>query len=241
MYGSWVFSDQTYMFFMAQVFKKTEVINLAVPGYDVLQEIVTLQETNLLDKTDVLIWHFWEDDGHAYSLVNGVLYDSRVLFNDFWIPQLYPFIPTKLNDFLIQYSYLYNAALKIKMKQGMFKEIWDTDLMIIRLEEFLARFRSTFPDTKIIILFSPSLKNEWYTFENEKSGEEPQLYERIRAVFQRYDKVYFVHIKDFLQWIPVEKVRYDTCCHFEEYGHKKISEGLIEFIQSKHILDETCF
>lgn len=241
MYGSWVFSNQTYMFFMSKAFKNTEVINLAVPWYDALQEIVTLEKTNLLDTTDVLVWHFWEDDGNVYSLVNGVLYDTRVILNDVWLPQLYYVIPTKINDFLIEYSYLYNEVLKIKMNKSLAMEITGNDLMIIQLEEFLIHFHSNFPNTKIVVLFSPSLKNDWYTFEYRKTEIEPQLYQRIRAVFQKYSNVYLVNIRDFLQWISVKDVRYDTCCHFEEYGHKKISEGLIEFIKSKQILDETCF
>lgn len=48
-------------------------------------------------------------------------------------------------------------------------------------------------------------------------------------------------IYKFFEWIGVNNIWYDECCHFNKEWHKIIADKLYEYIKTNNLLNEKCY
>ncbi|NDK07628.1 hypothetical protein EOM39_00100 [Candidatus Gracilibacteria bacterium] len=243
MQGSGVGGNSTYLYNLSKKLDNTEIINMAIPGFDLLQEIIKYNEEKLGDNTDLLIWHIWSDDDNIYKYINGVLYDSEVVINDYGEPILFSYIPRNINLYLIKNSYIYNKLLKIKIKNDVKKtSISNINYVINKLDIILKDYLSKGNNKKVLLIFSPSLDNNSYSeeFSTGIKGVNP-LYTKIENKLSQYNNIKMLYLDKFFKGIEVKEIRHDPVCHFNEKGHKIISEKLYEYIKTNKLLDDKCY
>jgi len=240
---SWVKWNETYLYNIQKKLINTEVIDLWVPGFDILQEIVKFNESKLWDDTDLLIWHIWEDDDHIYKLINWILYNSEIekyVFN--WVPKLFSFLNDNLNKFLLKNSYLYNKLLFIKLKNNIKREnISNIDYIINKLDKVFKDYLKKWKNKKILLIFSPSLENNTYRWKHWNVNWYPRFYKQIEQKFISNKNINILYLDNFFKWINVKDIRYDNCCHFNKLWHEIIADKLYKYIKTNKLLDEKCY
>lgn len=236
---SWVEWNETYFNFLNNKLPETELLNFWIPWSDFLQQIIKYDKESIND-SDLLIWHIWEDDVHMYQNVNGVLYNASVVLNEVWEIELTTFIPKAVNTFLIKYSYLYNELLIIKNNNSINKtEISNQDYLVDIFIENINKYK--IKNKKILIIFSPSLKNNTYRQKHWRFDGYPWHYKEIENKLKNEKNINFLYLDTFLTWIEVQDIRYDDCCHFNKKWHEIIADKLYNFIKLNNLLDEKCY
>ena len=232
-WGSGVEGTQTYMYYMSEYFKNSELINLGIPWSDALQQIIKHQNTDISPSdTDLLIWHIWEDDNHVYAYQDGVLYDSRIQLNQYGELFLFSFIPKDIHDSLLKYSYLYNQLITVKSGKEIRSTTLDNNEYVI--SKILEHAQDQ--DSKILFLFSPSLRDN-KSFYNTNN----RFYSQLRSEIKNYDTYYTLNIADLFENVVVEDIRYDDCCHFSPEGNEILANGLRDYIINNTLLDPVCY
>lgn len=240
-WGSWVKWEETYMKYLNDKINNSEFINMWIPWSDLLQQIIKYNKESLKWNNDLLIWHIWEDDAHVYKNINWVLYDSRIILNDLWDIFLFNFIPENINLFLLKKSYFYNELIKLKYKGNFFNKKTDNfEYVLLELDKFIKE--NYLENNKILILFSPSLSS--YTYKSKFWWDYnwyPMFYNEIQWILSKYKNTDFIYLDTFFNWVDVESIRYDDCCHFNSDWHKIIADKLYDYIKTNKILDEKCY
>lgn len=237
---SWVSWKETYLYYLWKSLENTEVVNLWIPWSDLLQQMIKYNKEWMNKENDLLIWHLWEDDGHVYKNINGVLYDSRIELNSIWKLFLFDFLSEKWNDFLIKYSYLYNQLLLIKYKNTLKKQQVNTlDYVLDEFDKFLENEKVN--NKKILLIFSPALENNTYRKDHWKFNGYPKIYQDIQERVKQRPYIEVLFLDSFFQNEDVEDIRYDKYCHFNQKWHRIIAEKLYEYIKTNELLDEKCY
>src|SRR5262249_37019704 len=163
MYGVWQTKEETYL----EVARRTlsgrtdrpvEMLNLAVPGYNTVQEDAVYKEIADRIEPNLVLLHYWIDDVHQYRDVGGYVID----FGDFAgdpHPLLARFpVPEPIGDFLLVHSRAYDLLLETMIARQRKPELYDWS----RVSEPLARIqdRVSRAGGRLVVLSSADLGTE---------------------------------------------------------------------------------
>src|SRR5262245_37547165 len=112
MYGVGLTKEQTYLEQMRRALagraaRPVEVVNLAVQGYDTLQEDAVHRELGDRLAPNLVLLHYWSDDARLYRAVGGYVIDVGDMSPDGHLVVRALPIPPAINDLLLVHSRLY--------------------------------------------------------------------------------------------------------------------------------------
>lgn len=194
------------------------VINLAVPGYNTLQEDAVYRELGDRLAPNVVLLHYWSDDARMYRAIGGYVVEFGDLSADGrLVARTLPIAPA-LNDMLLLHSRLFQILTHALVAYDHRAVVADWSRVANPLVAIDARVRKT--GGRLVVLASPDLGGD----APRPNGELPVL--RQLGTEHGFDVV------DLAPWLddqPAPAVRIDGC-HLNAEGHRRIAEHLAEYL-----------
>ncbi len=208
----------------------TEVVNLAVPGYDLPRYKIALQRYLKTLKPDLLVLGLWRGDMVNVVLRDGVLYRADVHeINGVHLVGDLPFNQEE-TAWLAQRSRLAQLVITALGNAKVWvdsKPVSQATKMLRDLEEI-----QTLADeqgTKTMYLWFPPLDvpfSETLQHHHEPEGKGSSfLYHRVQTWAKEHG-ILLLDVAMLLQEESVEALRLDPCCHYNEQGHRRLTEML---------------
>lgn len=228
MYGVGLAKEQTYLegvreHLAGRARRPIEVLNLAVKGYNTRQENAVYQKLADTVRPDVVIVHYWGDDGRQYRMVGGYVVDFADMGSDGQVLVRALPLPDAISDYLLVHSSVYelltHAALTFK--RHAVKNDWD------QVTQPLTAMAKRVHDSggRLLVLASADL-----------NGPTPRPVWEL-AKLQGFAAGNGIDLIDVSQWFvdrPSQDVALDGC-HFNAEGHRIIAGNLADYI-SQHYL-----
>lgn len=223
MYGVLNSKDETYLeqarrILATRTKQPVEIINLAVPGFNTMQENAVLKEVADRIRPDLVIIHYWSDDAHQYRVVGGYVVDLGNISDDGRLTvQALP-LPDGLSEFLLVHSRLYallSEAIVAHKRRGLLTD-WT------RVSKPLAEIRDRAQRVggRLLVLASADL-----------SGPSPRPADDL-PMLQQFATTHGIEVIDVSEWIrdiPSREIAVDGC-HFNARGHRILGEHLAEYL-----------
>ena len=232
MYGVLLAKEQTYLEQMrralaGRVARRIEVVNLAVPGYNTLQEDAVDRELGDRLSPNLVLLHYWSDDGRLYRAVGGYVLDLgwHTSPDGHLTLRAIPLSPS-INDFLLLHSHLYQLLTHVLISHDrrLASDEWS------RVAEPLVALneRVRHAGGRLVVLASPNLAADAI-----RANQELPLLRQLAAEhgFEVVD------LGAWLDGVPAATIRQDEC-HFNAEGHRLIGEHLAEYLLG-HDLQQT--
>jgi len=223
MYGVWLPAAETYLEQARQMLagrsaRPVEVLNLAVPGYNTLQEEVTFAELGERLRPDLVLVHYWVDDVHQYRVVGGYVVDFGDISEDGHLVARTLPLPARLNDFLLVHPRLYALATQAAVAAGRGRRSSDWT----RVAQPLAaiRQRALQSGARVVVLASAEL-----------DGDTPAPIADL-ARLRELGASLGVEVVDLAEWLrgtESARIRIDGW-HLNAAGHRLIAERLVDYL-----------
>lgn len=223
MYGVRLAKDATYLeqarrLLATRTARPVEILNLAVPGYNTLQEDAVYRELGDRLAPNVVLLHYWSDDARMYRAIGGYVVDFGDLSADGrLVARALPIAPA-LNDFLLLHSRLFQLLTQAAVAYDRRAVVADWSRVTEPLAAVNARVRHS--GGRLVVLASPDLAGDTV----RPNGQLAALREAGAAA--GFD---VVDLTPWLDGIPAADVRFDGC-HFNAEGHRRIAEHLSAYL-----------
>jgi len=197
-----------------------EILNLAVPGYNTQQEDAVHKELGDRLRPDVVLLHYWDDDGRTYRVAGGYVVDIGDMSADGRLVVRALPLPAALNDFLLVHSRLYELLTRWAVERDRRAAPSDFGRVAPALSDLNRRV--TAAGGKLVVLASPQLDGA----RPRPSGDLPLL--------RRLGAAEGFAVVDLSEWLPdvdSAAIRFDHC-HFNAEGHRLLGERLAEYLRS---------
>lgn len=236
---SWVWEEDTYFHKLSNNFKNSEFINISIPGSMPIQQIIRLNKEDILNDTSLLVWSIWHDDFIHFTYSNGLLYNSKIMLNNYWEISLFNFLPKNINDFFINNSFIYNKLLKITLSYKVNSISSDvTEKFILdNIKTKVEEFTNLNKTNRVIFLMSPYLWIEWQFYENRQHN---YMYEKFTHSLANNEQVDIIDLNLLLNVDNLSPYNLDNV-HFNKIWNEVVAEKLYEYIQINKLLDEKCY
>jgi hypothetical protein len=223
LYGSGVTKEETYLEQTRRLLERrstrpVEILNLAVQGYNTMQEAAVYAEIAGHIKPDIVLVHYWADDAHQYHVVGGyvVQYANISEADGRLVARALP-LPARVSDFLLVHSRLYGLLTQVVMGR---REPEPTDWT--RVGEALADIQRRVQSAggRLLVLASPRL-----------DGAFPEPNDDLRRLKQHASRR-GIEVIDLDEWFPgvrADRIALDGC-HFNPEGHRLIAERFAEYL-----------
>lgn len=223
MYGMALPADETYLArtrlaLKSRTSRRIEVLNLAVQGYNTAQEDAVHRELSERLTPNLVLLHYWSDDGRLYRAVGGYVVDVGEMAPDGrLVVRALPVAPS-INDFLLVHSRVYQLLTHVAV--GYYRQTAGSEWS--RVAEPLAALnrRVRQADGRLVVLVSPDLGGD----SPRPNTELPQL--RELGTLHDFE---VIDLTDWLDAAPAADVRMDHC-HLNANGHRRIAEHLTEYL-----------
>ncbi|NDK07629.1 hypothetical protein EOM39_00105 [Candidatus Gracilibacteria bacterium] len=238
-WGAGVNEDETYFYRLSKKIKNSEFINISIPGSMPLQQIVKLEKEGLLHDTDLLLWDIRHDDFIPFVYSNGILYNSKIILNKYGNISLFNIIPEKLNNFLINYSLIYNKLLKIKISLNIStvdKKDVTEQYILSEIKKEVEKYLKNNVNNKVVFLMHPYLGiNNKFDIVQHK-----YMKDKFINVFKTNNKVLILDLSDMIKGYNNEDFNLDDV-HFNINGHNIVGNKLYDYIITNKLLNEKCY
>lgn len=223
MYGMALRRNETYLertrlALASRTTRRIEVLNLAVQGYNTAQEDAVHRELSERVTADLVLLHYWSDDGRLYRAVGGYVVDVGDMTSDGrLVVRALPVAPS-INDFLLVHSRVYQLLTHAAVTYYRHTAGSDWSRVAEPLTALNARVRQA--GGRLVVLASPHLDGDT----PRPNMELPQLRE--------LGSVHGFEVVDLTAWldgVPASDVRLDHC-HMNGEGHRRIAEHLTEYV-----------
>lgn len=230
MHGVGLTKEETYLELTRKALSEkaerpVEILNLAVPGYNTLQEDAVHKELGERLQPDVVLLHFWGDDGRAYRVVGGYVVDVGDMSADGRLVVRALPLPAALNDFLLVHSRLYELITQVAVERDRRAASSDWQRVAEPLTALNQRVRAA--GSRLVVLASPELGGD----RAKPSGELAQLRQLGEA--QGFE---VIDLTDWLAGIDAATIRMDGC-HFNAEGHRLVAQGLTDYLLTHDLRD----
>lgn len=223
MYGVGQQKRDTYLEQMRRVLadrtrRPIEVVNLAVPGYNTLQEDAVHRELGDRLAPNLVLVHYWSDDSRLYRAVGGYVLDVGDMSPDGRIVVRALPIPPSINDFMLIHSRLYQLLTQAVIAYDRRATTNEWSRVAEPLTALNERVRRA--GGRLVVLASPELSGDTARPNNEL----PML--RQLATEQGFE---VVDLAEWIAGVPAATIRMDGC-HFNAEGHRLIGEHLADHV-----------
>ncbi len=223
MYGVWQTKDATYLevarrALVARSRRPVDIINMAVPGYNTLQEATVYREIDDQLKPDLVLVHYWIDDSHQYRAAGGYVVDFGDVSDDGQLVARALPVPPSVSDFLLVHSRLYDLMTQAVVAHRRQSRSDDFDRVAAPLADIHERVQRA--GGRLLVLVSPSL-----------SGPYPESVSNLAAMRQ-FAGARRIEVIDLTEWVggvPTGQIAIDEC-HFNAEGHRLIGAHLGEYL-----------
>lgn len=228
MYGVKLPKEETYLeetrrIVASRTTRPVEIVNLAVPGYNTLQEDAVYRELGDRLTPNVVLLHYWSDDARAYRAINGYVVDfGDVSADGRLVARALPIAPA-LNDFLLLHSRLYQILTQAVLAFDRRAVVADWSRVTEPLAAINDRARKS--GGRLVVLASPELDGDVV----RSNGQLPTLREQGAA--------HGFEVVDIGPWLdggPAPDVRFDGC-HFNAEGHRRVAAHLAEYLLANDV------
>ncbi len=223
MYGVRQPKEDTYLEQMRRMLtertaRPVAVINLAVPGYNTLQEDAVYRELGDRLTPNVVLLHYWSDDARMYRAIGGYVVEFGDMSADGRVvARAFPIAPA-LNDMLLLHSRLFQLLTQAVVAYDRRAVVADWSRVAEPMIAVNERVRKS--GGRLVVLASPDLFGD----AARPNGELPTL----RELGTAHD----FEVIDLAPWLdgePAESVRIDGC-HLNADGHRRIAAHLTEYL-----------
>jgi lysophospholipase L1-like esterase len=199
--------------------QRVEILNLAVPGYNTMQENAVYEELDPSVKPDLVLVHYWIDDTHQYRVVGGHVVDVGDISEEDGqlVVRALP-LPPPVGDFLLVHSRLYDVLTQVVVafRREALSDDWTR--VTVPLAKIHERARSS--GGRLVVLASVG----FHTPLPEANGDLPRLLE-----FAAGRGIEVIDLTGWLQGYRSDEVGMDMC-HFNELGHRLIAQRLAGYL-----------
>jgi lysophospholipase L1-like esterase len=226
MYGVGQRKEDTYLEQAQRILARrssrpVEVLNLAIPGYNTIQESLVYKELGDQIRPDLVLVHFWQDDERQYRVVGGYVFDPEDISEDGRLLVRALPVPDRVNDFLLMHSRLYDLLTQVVFAHRR-TATRDDAAEWARVCEALADIQDRVRRAggRMLVLASPSL-----------SGTSPRPNDFLTPLRQ-FASAHGIEVIDLSEWlrgVDVRDIAMDSC-HFNAAGHHVIGERLAEYL-----------
>ena len=232
LYGVSLAKDETYLeqarhVLASRTRRTVDILNLAVPGYNTMQEAVAYKEIENQIRPNVVIVHYWVDDAHQYRVVGGYVVDVGSISEEGGrlVVRAIP-LPSRLNDLLLVHSRLYDMLnqVVVAMHHTDLPEDWTrVSGPLADLQE-----RTERAGGRLLVLASPEL--------TDTTPKPVADLDRL----QEFAASRGIEVIDVAQWVAgvSSKAIAMDACHFNAAGHRIIGEHLADYLL-QHDLKES--
>ena len=225
MYGVGLAPEETYLEgarrALAERGEPIEILNLAVPGYNTQQEDAVHKEIGDRLRPDLVLLHYWDDDGRTFRVVGGYVVDVGDMSSDGRLVVRALPLPAALNDFLLVHSRLYELLTRWAVERDRRAAASDFGRVAPALADLNRRV--TAAGGRLVVLASPQL-----------DGPRPRPSGDL-SLLRRLGTAEGFEVVDLSEWLPgvdPAAIRFDHC-HFNAEGHRLLGEKLAEYLQSQ--------
>jgi hypothetical protein len=231
MYGVWQTKDATYLEVARRELatrsrRPVDIVNMAVPGYNTLQEATVYKEIDDQLKPDLVLVHYWIDDSHQYRAAGGYVVDFGNVSDDGqFVAQALP-VPPTANDFLLVHSRLYDLMTQAVVAYRRQSRSDDFSRVAAPLADIQERVQRA--GGRLLVLVSPSL-----------SGAYPESVSNLAAMRQ-FAAPRGIDVIDLTEWVrgvPTGQIAIDEC-HFNTEGHRLIGARLAEYLLARDLASD---
>ena len=198
--------------------RPVEILNLAVPGYNTMQEDAVHREIADRLAADLVLVHYWSDDGRIYRVVGGYVVDVGDMSADGRLVVRALPLPPAVNDFLLVHSRLYQVLTQavIALDRRVTPADWSrVSTPLVALNDRVRRGGG-----RLVVLASPPLDGDVV----RPNSDLPEL--RRLAEQQGFE---VIDLSEWLAGSDAATIRMDGC-HFNAAGHRLVGERLAEYL-----------
>ena len=224
MYGVSEPKDKTYLEHARRVLAqhsnhRVEIINLAVPGFNTVQENAVYKEIEDQLTPSLVLVHFTPNDTQQSVSDGAYVYDTRALPDDSPLTA-FPFA-ARLSNFLLSrsrlYDQLYALALRNRIDWSSLKDPpGGAARMCSALTEIQERARQA--GARLLVLSSAELKRPL-------SNELPEALRQCASP----RGIEVINLTEWLGGAEADGIALDSV-HFNEEGHRRIGEALAAYL-----------
>lgn len=224
MYGVGQEKEQTYLeqarrSLALRSHRTIETINLAVPGYNTLQEDAAYKEIAAQIQPDLVVVHYWADDIHRYRFVGGYVVNAGDISEDGYLVLRALPLPARLSDFLLLNSRLYEMLMQVAVVHGRDDRVPDWWSLVAKP---LAAIQQRVQDGggRLLVLASVSFEDGM----TQPNGDLRQLRE-----FGEQHRVEVIDLSEWLAGVDATRIAMDGC-HFNAEGHRILGERFADYL-----------
>jgi lysophospholipase L1-like esterase len=223
MYGVSVPKEATYLEHARRILaqrskRRIEILNLAVPGYNTVQENAVHEELATQLEADLVLVHFWANDAQQYVSDGDYVYDTGLSWDE-QRPAAGSFA-ARLRDLLLAHSRLYDHVdAQVLRLQTHPRSSSDESVDVARMCHALTAIDER-AGRRLLVLSSPPVDRPLPAGDN--------VPESLRQCASPRG----IEIVDVTAWLGgagAEGVGLDNC-HFNEEGHRRVGEGLAAYL-----------
>jgi lysophospholipase L1-like esterase len=216
--------EQTRRLLARRSTRPVEVLNLAVPGYNTMQEDAAYKEIADAIEPDLVLVHYWQDDAHQYRVVNGYVVDLGDITEEEGRVVVRPLpLPARLSDFLLLNSRLYDLLVRFVMVQARrsVPDVW------ARVSKPLADIQERVKRAggRLLVLASPGLDQE----SPRPNADLPRLRQLASA-----RGIEVIDLSEWLQGVSTRQIALDGC-HFNVEGQRLIAERFADYLLDRDL------
>ena len=200
-----------------------EILNLAVPGYNTLQEDAVHRELGATLSPDLVLLHYWSDDARLYRVVGGYVVDFGDMSADGRLVVRALPVPAAINDYLLVHSRLYQLLTQAVIAYD--RRVTPADWRRVEVPLIALSDRVHAAGGRLVVLASPDLGGDAIRPNNDL----PAL--------RRLAPAHGFEVIDLSEWLPgaaAADVRMDDC-HLNAEGHRRIGEQLAQYLRKRDL------
>ena len=228
MYGVRVAKQDTYLeqtrrALEGRAKQRIEILNLAVPGFNTMQENAVHKEIeDRVQPNLVLVHYFGGDDAHQYRVVGGYVVDFGNVSDDGRLVVRALPLPPRVSDFLLVHSRLYDLLTQLVMSRRLPEP---TDWTRVSGPLSAIDDRAKRAGGRLLVLASPDL-----------GGVAPQPIVDLPLLrqFAATRGIEVIDLREWLAGVDVRQIALDSC-HFNAEGHRLIGERLAEYLLERDL------
>lgn len=201
---------------------RTCTVNLSVPGYAFENERAVGMRDIPVYRPRVVVLEIWANSPHRFTVFHGEAFNfGSVVLDESGLPNPLGISPA-IHRALFAKSMLWRRITDGQpLKTRPSSEMWSD--LVAELDKFNEWL--TTQDVDLVLAFATSLNAPWGT-----GREHEKKYYGTIQTWAAEKGVPTLMFTDSLSRLPVEEVRFDSCCHLNTEGTALVAEGITDVV-----------